>query len=119
VDFSDFLPTLAELAGARPPAGRMIDGRSFAPQLRGEKGSPREWAYVQLGEGRYVRSARWKLTGDGQLFDMKDAPFRQTPVPADTKDQEARAARARLKAALDGLKPDGVTPKKKQKKAKG
>ena len=31
-------------------AGRFhIDGQSFAPQLRGQPGTPRAWAYVQLG----------------------------------------------------------------------
>ena len=57
VDFSDMLPTFAELAGAKLPAEPKIDGHSFAPQLRGEKGQPREWAYVQLGE-RLLRPQR-------------------------------------------------------------
>ena len=41
VDFSDFMPTFAELAGAKLPAGVTIDGRSFAPQIKGKKGNPR------------------------------------------------------------------------------
>jgi arylsulfatase A-like enzyme len=118
VDFSDLLPTFAEIAGAKLPTDRKIDGHSFAPQLRGEKGQPREWAYVQLGQQRYVRSERWKLTGDGKLFDMKDAPFKEIPIPADTSDAEAQVARAKLKSALDGLKSDDPLPKKKKKKAK-
>ncbi len=36
IDFSDLLPTFAELAGAKLPAGIKFDGTSFAPQLRGE-----------------------------------------------------------------------------------
>jgi arylsulfatase A-like enzyme len=121
VDFSDFLPTFVELAGGRLPAERTIDGRSFAPQLRGEPGRPREWCYVQLSENRYIRSDRWKLTGRGELFDMRDAPFRQIAVPADTADAEAKAARATLQAALDTLKsadpaaPSGPRPRRKQR----
>ncbi len=120
VDFSDMLPTFAELAGAKSAKGLTIDGHSFAPQLRGEKGQPREWAYVQLGNQRYVRSDRWKLTGDGELFDMQDAPFRQIPVAADTGDSGAKAARTTLQAALDGpLAQDlGSTAPVKKKKAK-
>src|SRR5260221_4635594 len=45
-----FYSTFAELAGVQPPQGFTIDGRSFAPQLAGKKGSPREWIYVQLGK---------------------------------------------------------------------
>src|SRR4029453_1872946 len=36
IDFTDLLPTFAELAGAKLPAGVKFDGRSFAPQLKGE-----------------------------------------------------------------------------------
>ena len=83
VDFSDFYATFAELAGAKLPDGLTFDSRSFAPQLRGEKGTPREWTYVQLGAKWYVRNDGWKLTEKGELFDMSDAPFAQKPVPAD------------------------------------
>ena len=108
VDVTDLLPTFAEVAGAKTPAGVTSDGRSFAPQLRGQSGTPREWVYVQLGDRRYVRSAAWKLDGAGQLFDMKEAPFREIPVAADGGGEEAKAARASLQAALDGLREGGA-----------
>ena len=120
VDFTDMLPTFAELAGAPLPVDRKIDGRSYAPQLRGERGTPREWAYVQLGGNRYVRSDKWKLTGDSDLFDMSDAPYRQIPVEKGSASEEAKAAREKLQAALDGLKPgpgDAAPTTKKRKKA--
>jgi arylsulfatase A len=105
VDFSDPYPTFAELAGAKLPEGLRIDGHSFAPQLRGQPGKPREWAYVQLGNKWYVRSQDWKLTQGGELFDMKDAPFVEKAVPADSDDARARAGREKLQKALDALKP--------------
>jgi len=105
VDFSDFYATFAALAGAKLPEGVTIDGRSFAPQVEGQTGKPREWVYVELTGGWYVRSERWKLTRSGELFDMKDAPFVEEPVPPDTKDAEAIAARKRLRAVLDKLDP--------------
>lgn len=121
VDLSDFFPTFAELAGAKLPVGLTIDGRSFAPQLRGQPGKPRQWVYVQLGDRRYVRDARFKLTGEGQLLDMKDAPFSEIPVPADTADPEAQAARKRLEAALAELKAQDLgtaTPRPEAGRAK-
>jgi arylsulfatase A len=136
VDFSDILPTFAELAGAATPQGVTLDGRSFAPQLRGEPGNPRSWVYVQHNTAPewYVLEQGWKLTQSGQLFDMSDAPFVEQLVPAETASDSATAARQRLQAVLDKLSPiasplvasDGKPPakattstkaKKKKKKA--
>jgi arylsulfatase A len=109
VDSSDFLPTFAELAGARLPEKTVIDGRSFAALLQGEAAPHRDWAFVQLARMWWVRDAQWKLNQSGELFDMSGAPFVETPVPVDSKDTEAKAARSRLQAALDQLNPaDGI-----------
>ncbi len=107
VDFSDVLPTFAEVAGAKMPANVVYDGRSFAPQLRGRKGSPREWIFVQLGRNWYVRDDEWKLNQAGELFDMKDSPIVEKPAPGDSSDEAAAAARKRLQAVLDKLNPAG------------
>ena len=106
-DFSDFFPTFAELAGAKLPDGVKIDGHSLAAQIKGGAGTPREWAYVELSGRNYVTSARWKLRKDGELFDMKEAPFREIPIARDTADAEAVAARTQLQAALDQLTGPG------------
>lgn len=105
VDFSDFLPTFAELTGAKLPESHKFDGHSFAPQLRGEKGQPREWIFVQLGNGWFARNAGWKLNEKGELFSMKDAPFVEAPIAADTQDKHAVAARKALQGVLDELHP--------------
>ena len=121
-DFSDFFPTFAQLGGAAMPAGVTIDGQSFAPQIKGEKGQPRQWVYVELNGKSYVRDARFKLTNSGALFDLKDAPFAEIPVPGDTTDADALAARKRLQEILDqhptapGIDIDDA--KKQRKKAK-
>jgi arylsulfatase A len=107
IDFSYLLPTFAEAAGATLPANVKFDGRSFLPQIRGESGTPREWIYVQLGAGWYVRDDGWKLNQNGELFSMKDAPFVEAPVPADSKDPAAQAARKRLQTVLADLNPAG------------
>lgn len=128
VDFSDFYATFAELAGAKLPASLSFDSHSFAPQLCGEKGSPREWAYVQLGAKWYARNDGWKLTEKGELFDMSDAPFAQKLVSPDTQTAEGKAARESLQAVLDKLNPaagetkarkrpsDEAKPRKKERK---
>jgi arylsulfatase A len=131
IDFTDMLPTFADLAGASPPTNPALDGRSFAPQIRGERGSPREWIYVQHNTARewYVLEHGWKLTHAGDLFDMSDAPFAEKPVSPGEANDAARAARERLQTALDKLNPaagklaperkpeDLAKAKKKKKKA--
>lgn len=107
VDSSDFFPTFAELAGAKLPEKTIIDGRSLAPQWRGEKGEPRTWAFNQLARNWYVRETGWKLNQSGELYDMSDAPFTEKLVPADSNNPAALAARQRLQAVLDQLNPAG------------
>jgi len=100
-DFSDFFATFTELAGAKLPEGVTLDSHSFAAQIRGEKGSPREWVYVELNGRSYVRDARFKLTNGHDLFDLAEAPFKEIPVAKDTTDPAAAAARHKLQSVLD------------------
>jgi arylsulfatase A len=107
IDFSDYVPTFAALAGAKLPENVIIDGQSFLPQIKGQKGTPREWAYVQLARMWYVRDMNWKLNEKGELYDMSGAPFEEKLVPTDSTDPVALAERAKLQAALDKLNPAG------------
>ena len=105
VSFADPYATFAEIAGVKPPEGHKTDGQSFAPQLRGEPGTPRAWAYVQLGAHWFVREPGFKLNEAGELFDMSDAPFVEKPVAPDADTDQSKAARQRLAAVLAELNP--------------
>ncbi len=65
----DVLPTLCDLAGARLP--RAIDGRSFAPLLRGERDAHRDYVFAEsdftnsYAPTRSVRSRDRKLIRRG------------------------------------------------------
>jgi arylsulfatase A len=107
VDSTDFVPTFAELAGAKLPLDKVLDGHSFAPQVLGRHAKPRDWIFIELGRDWYLREAGWKLNRSGRLFDMTHSPFEEPLVPADTQDPAAIAARQRLEAALDKLNPAG------------
>ena len=64
VTLMDLLPTFARLAGARPPADRILDGKDIGPLLAGEEGaeSPHEaFYYYQVDQLQAVRAGRWKL----------------------------------------------------------
>jgi arylsulfatase A len=105
VSFADPFATFAEIAGAKLPEGIKSDGHSIAPQLRGETGTPRPWAYVQLGAHWFVREPGFKLNERGDLFDMSDAPFVEKPVAPQADTEQSKAARQRLAAALAELNP--------------
>lgn len=103
VDFSDFLPTLAELCGAPLPEGVKLDGQSFVPQLLDPQAKGRPWVFCEHRGRRWVRTQRWKLYDDGQLFDMENDPDERDPVPASEQSPEAAAARKLLEDAFRAL----------------
>jgi len=107
LDFSDHFPTLADVAGAKLPAGVAIDGKTYLPQLRGQSGTPRDWIFVELGRHWYAREAGWKLNEAAELFDMSGAPFKEPLVDASAQNSQAVAARKRLQTVLDQLNPSG------------
>ena len=100
VDFTDFFPTLVEAAGVELPEGLAIDGYSFLPQLRGEKGRPREWIFCQLNDRWFIRDQQWMLTSKKELLDVTE---RYTPEKAPDC-PEATAARERLLQAVTRLR---------------
>jgi arylsulfatase A len=114
IDFTDFLPTLGEIAGASLPAGVTIDGRSFAPQLRGKKGKPREWIYchydprwAKLAFTRYAQDKQFKLYHDGMFFDYRRDPLEQHPLPESGLTAAQLATKRNLQRVLDALRPEG------------
>jgi arylsulfatase A len=120
IDFSDFFATFAELGGAPLPEGVKLDSHSFAAQIKGEKGKPRDWVYVELNGKSYVRDARFKLTNHGEFFDLSEAPYREIAVASDTTDAAALGARKNLQAVLAQLPtaPPGREPNAQAKAQK-
>jgi arylsulfatase A len=105
ISFADMLPTFVDLAGASLPSGFKYDGQTFAPQLRGEAGKPRDWAYVQLGAKWFVRERGFKMNEQAELYDMSDAPFVEKLITPATDTEASKAARTRLTTVLAELNP--------------
>jgi arylsulfatase A-like enzyme len=97
VDFTDILPTLAELAGADLPGGVVIDGQSIVPQLKGKPGHLRDWVYNQFEGEAWIRSKEWKLYKDGRLFDMVNDTDENNPIFAGADTESSALMRRRLK----------------------
>jgi arylsulfatase A len=118
-DFSDFYSTFAKLAGAKLPEGVVIDSHDFSDQIKGGKGTPRDWCYVELNGGSYARDARYKLTNKGELYDLKNAPFEEILVASSAENEESVASRKKLQAVLDQhpASPATESGKKERKKS--
>ena len=119
VHVQDFLPTLVDLAGGTVPEGRACDGRSFAPQLLGKQGSPREWfigtgahpnvwldrVAEELGKPDlephrlvWVHGLRYKLYDDGRFYDLHEdlAEARRIPPGSGSAEAELVARSSKL-----------------------
>jgi len=76
--FWDFLPTAAELSGAKLPASFRPDGHSLVSFLRGGPAPAREYFYWELHEQRPIQAVRfgsWKAVRNGhdrpvELYDL-------------------------------------------------
>ena len=116
VDSTDILPTLLDFAVPGKSESLEIDGVSFAPRLLGQKGPRREWSYCyydprpgwdkdRFGTIRFARTARFKLYGDGRLYDVANDRLEARPLlPAD-ETRSSGAARQLLKSVLDSMHP--------------
>jgi arylsulfatase A len=128
VDSTDFLPTICEVAGASTAALGKFDGRSFLPQLKGEKGTPREWIYCWYSpRGESLRemafNQHYKLYRNGQFFDVAADPEEKKPLDGKSLKGEAAKAKAVLQTGLDQYRdarpgnlrqPDRTEPKAKK-----
>ena len=122
VDFTDFLPTLGELAGAEIPAPETIDGHSFKQLLLGQRSDgPRSWILSMGGKNqarltdagvenkfwfrdRVLRDKRFKLYvgPDRQplrLVDLQNDPEEKADV-RQRNDAETQAAWATLTSVI-------------------
>ena len=102
VDFSDLFPTICELTGAVLPQVE-IQGRSFAPQLVGKRGNPREWIHIQHEGSRQVRNSDYMLDNKNQLRRVVEL-WEDPAKPDENKDPTMEAsARKSLQAVFDSL----------------
>lgn len=109
VDSTDFLPTLLDAAGVVKPAELELDGRSFLPQARGEKGAPRDWIYAWYSPRQsadttvreFAFNQNFKLYRTGEFFDLRQDAAEERPAKVAELNGEAAGAAKLLQAALD------------------
>lgn len=107
VDFSDFLPTMCDVADIKIRQGITLDGWSFLPQLKGEEGNPRDAIYIWYSRsGRvkraqeFARDQRYKLYSNGKFYDIKNDVLEREPLDDSNPDNAARQAKRKLQKVL-------------------
>ena len=111
--FWDFLPTAADLAGARAPRG--IDGMSIAPTLLGRTQKPHDYLYWERTSGqnrltRAVRMGDWKgyqetAQSPVELYDLKSDAAESKNVAAEHPEVVARVGMILDQARVDAAVP--------------
>ena len=112
VDTTDFLPTICEASSVKIPEPEKLDGRSFLPQLLGEKGRPRDWIYSwyspRQGQGSKVNefafNHHYKLYRDGKFVDLAKDPDENAALSVASLTGDAAKAAQSLQTALDQFK---------------
>lgn len=121
IDASDFLPTLAELSGEKLSNNWETDGVSFAPQLFGDAGTPRDaaffwydprpgWDKEKFDRHVFALDHTYKLFSDGRLFEIRGEGFRERLVNPALSTPKTKAARKKLQAVIDKMMQPPLSP---------
>jgi len=90
VDFTDFMPTLADIAGIPDPQGYdILDGKTFFPVLTGSASSSRDYVFNHFQPfisrddrlERYVQNDTYKLYDDGNFYNIVSDIEENSPIP--------------------------------------
>ena len=116
IDFSDIYPTFLELADLQPSRHVVLDGKSFAPSLRGSEDpyQKRNWIYSQLGETRMIRDWQHLIDTRGNFHDLQKDPLQEQEISP--LDKIAPGRRQRLQMILDRFPKDAASPFRKAPK---
>ncbi|QGJ70367.1 Arylsulphatase A [Planctomycetales bacterium 10988] len=109
IDFTDHFVTFMELAGIPQDSIPTRDGQSYAPQLAGKAGTPREWlfCYYEPKWGKFRRrdvSARdhhFKLYEDGRFYRLTEDPDEKNPIPQEDLSAEEKAIYQKLDGVIN------------------
>ncbi len=116
--FWDFLPTAAELAGSKPPAG--LDGISMAAALLGKPQRNHEylyWEFHERGFSQAVRMGNWKGVRVGarshpiELFDLSKDPGEKNDVAGQNQEIVAKIGQLMKSARTDSKEFPAVDAK--------
>jgi len=111
VDFTDFLPTLLDVADVHKPDDFFTDGHSIARLIEGKHMSGRKWVYcyydpkwAKFKYARFVYTPFYKLYDDGRFINLTTDEMEKHPLPADSLSNREKRIKKRFMKVLNVLK---------------
>ncbi len=113
IDFTDFMPTLADVANIPLPANYgSLDGNSFFAQLKGLQGTPRNSMFTYFDKKvcvgidsirRYSQDSTYKLYQTGQFYNFINDLYEINPLADSTLTQTQKTIKQDLQNVLNTL----------------
>ena len=111
VEASDFVPTLATLAGKSLPDDWHTDGFSFAPQLLGTRPTVRSYAFFwydprpgwdksAFSRSIFALDHNYKLFTDGRMFDISGVTLKERLLDTNKLTLRQKLAQRKLKNVI-------------------
>ena len=108
VDFSDFFPTLCDLANIPINSSMDLDGISFYPELIGKDGPKRKWIHSWYNRNgglnplvssqEWVRNENYKMYVGNRFYNVKNDPYEKKNISiSEMSDQEKRIRKEFIK----------------------
>ncbi len=114
IDFTDFVPTLADIAGLKiAPAFGAFDGQSFYGQLTGQDTTKRDWIFCHFNANnngkdkttRWIQDTTYKLYDvTGTFFNITTDPEEKNPLSPTTITPAEKLIKNKFQTVMNGLK---------------
>jgi len=118
VDFTDLIPTFAQIMGAQLPMTEKFDGTSFQPALKGEAFTGRDWIHTNHSRYSMFRLSNWILDGHNTLWycaEKRDHNYEKTSYEKNESSKSAMKQFKLLSAKLPGMDTASVSYKRMKK----
>jgi arylsulfatase A len=114
IDFTDFLPTIANIARIpKPTTYGTLDGVSFYPNLLGQAGTPRDWVFCHYDQNqggetrpilRWINNTTYKLfDSTGNFYNIKKDIYETSPIPDSKLTPKERSTKNYFQSVLDTM----------------
>jgi len=110
IDFTDFLPTIADMGGADISNNfGTTDGVSFYPVLFGEAGTPRSWIYCYYKPHEntvlkeWAQNINYKYYDGGKFYDIISDVLEENPISDSSLTLDEMVAKQQFIDVIDGM----------------
>lgn len=113
IDFTDFLPSLLDMAGMDIPEDQKLDGISFYNQLLEgpDVNQKRAWIFCDYNPNwgkfepsRYIFDTDWKLYGNGDIYHLKKDIREEHPIQKQTLSPTVQKRIKEFEGVLERMK---------------